>query len=888
MPDWKREISARIATLGLSPDAEADRVEELTQHFELEWAAAARLYGADQATQLLRAQLQATDIREWGVQTARPRAAAPVAAPARGARYWPADLRDDLRFALRTLRRAPAFAAVAIATLGLGIGATTAVYGVIDAVLVRSLPFPRADQLVRLKPQNAGGRQNFSFADFRAVRARATGLESIAAYTTFGEGLTFIAGDRPERVYGAAVSGDFFKTLGVAPLRGRAFTRDDELPGAPARVVLSYDFWQRHLGGASDIVGRTIELQGAPVPVIGIMPPGFWFPRGDMAEFWTNLRLDSRVCECMFTKSVIARVAPGVRAQRLQAEFDDAARDVRTQITGGHAKWTFAATPLHDSMVAGMKPVLYLLMAAVGFVLLIACVNVINLLLARATAREAELSVRVALGASRGRVVRQMLAETGLLALGGGLLALIIARSGLAAILALVPTGAAMLHDVPIGVDGHVLLVAGGCVLFCTLLVGLVPAIVVARRDAHGALRIGSQSRTTSRSTLRDALVIAEIALALMLVVGAGLMLRSLAKLRAVDTGVQSTGLITASVSLPAVRYGTTRQITGFTDRLLRELEATPGVTAAALSDGLPPDGVGDQENFYVEGTARPKDGWEPVADRLLVSDNYFAATRVPLIAGRLFDARDRDTLANPAIVSEALAQRFFPDRSPLGHRMLLSGDNWVTVVGVVGNVTYEGLASDVRLAVYEPFALMPQWSFSVVARSSGDPVTVVAPLRRIVASLDAGVAVARVRTINDLIDQDSAANRFRALLLGVLAALALLLASVGIYGLISFVTEARTRELGIRIALGAGGGQIVWSVLRGALGRALLGVAIGAGGALALSRLVTTLVFGVTPTDPITFSVVAVLLLGVAAAAAWLPARRAARSDPILVLRSE
>lgn len=889
IPDWRREIPERLAVLGLSAEEETDLVEELSQHFELEWIDAARAHGPDEATRRLRAQLETADVAQWAVRGAGPSATVPLAAPARGRRYWLADLRDDLRFGLRLIRRSPSFAAVAIGTLGLGIGATTAVYGVIDAVLVRSLPFADAANLVRLVPAHAGGRQNLSVADFFAIRARARGLASVAAYGAFENGVTVTTGGEPERVYGASVSGDFFTTLGVPPLRGRTFSRADEKPGAPTRIVLSYDFWQHRLGGAPDIVGHSIEVQGTRVPVIGIMPPGFWFPKGNQAEFWMNYRFDTPPCECAFTKRVIARLAPGVDAQNVQAELDAAAGDVRTQFPGGPGRWSFEARPLRDTMVAGVKPVLLLLMAAVAFVLLIACVNVANLMLARATAREAELSVRVALGASRSRLARQLLAETAVLAVGGGIIAVVTARWGLAAILALVPDSTPLLHDVPIGVNGHVLLVASACVLICTLLAGVVPAVVLTRGGLHGAVRVSAPSRVTGRSALRDALVIAEIALALMLVVGAGLMVRSLAKLRAVDIGIEQEHLMTASISLPRTRYASARQIVGFADRLLAGLRASPGVAYAAVSDGLPPWGVGDQENFFIEGSALGGDRWEPIADHLVVSPDYFAAMGIPLRAGRLFDARDRDTLAPPAIISEALAKRFFTGgRSPLGQRLRLSGDWWVTVVGVVGNAKYEGLASNVRLAVYEPFAVVPAWSFNIVIRSSGDPYSAVAPIRRVVASLDRGVAVAEVRSMGDLIDEASAANRFRALLLGVLAGLALLLASIGIYGLISFVTEARTKELGIRVALGAASRQIVWSVLRHALARAALGVLVGAAGALALSRWLTALLFGVTPSDPMTFGAVSVLLLGVAAAAAWLPARRAARSDPILVLRSD
>jgi putative ABC transport system permease protein len=877
----------------LDPADEAAIVEELAQHLEASHAELmARGTREDEARELLRAPLTTEALlalRRRGAPRGTP---IPPGGPLRG--HWFRDLRDDLRYALRTLRKSPAFSIIAVFTLALGIGATTAMYSVVDAVLVRALPFYEPERLVRLlrlRPAESGGRQGtLSWADFLAAREGSQSFASIATYSIFDDGLTYVGGDRPERVYGASVSGDFFRVLGVTPIFGRAFTREDEVESAPGEALISYDFWQRRLGGARDVVGRSITLQGRQVSIVGVMPAGFWFPRGDRAEFWLNNRITTPTCECTFTKRVIARLKPGVSLTQMQTELDRAAAAVRAQFPGGPADWTIIAPRLRDVMVTDVKPVLLLLMAACVFVLLIACVNVTNLVLTRATSREGELAVRVALGASGGRLARQLVVETGVVALIGAVAGAVGARWGVSSLLTLMPNSAPIVHDAGVAVNGRVLLLTAGCALFCALVVGLVPAFMAARSDASRAMQESGRGGSDGhrRRRLRDALVVAEFAISLILVIGGALMTRSLAKLRHVDVGVRKEGVLTASVGLPGARYQSSAAIVSFGERVLARLGALPGVEHAAISTGLPPDRVGDASNFKPEALPLAPGKWEPIGDHLYVTGEYFAAMGIPLREGRVFDARDRDTVNMPLIVNETLAKRYFAGVDPIGQRVRVNGDTWLTVVGVVADVKYRGLADETRLNLYEAFNVFPQWSFSIVMRTSGDPLALTTPLRRAVAAIDPEIAVAQVRTVRDLVDESTAATRFRALLLGVLGAAALILAAVGIYGVMSYAVSCRTREIGVRVALGAQPGNVMTLVLREGLLRATLGVAIGLGGAWALTRLLNRLLYGVTATDPWTFSVVPLVLIAVAAVACWLPARRATRVDPMIALRAD
>jgi len=891
MRDWRRDVRDRVAAARINPLHETDVIEEVAQHLEDQHRELiARGVPESDAAALLLTQLSDDALREIAVGPRRRPPLAEAGNPSRAMR-WFVDLRDDLRYALRTLRKAPGFTIVAIATLALGIAGTTAMYSVVDAVLVRSLPFAEPQSLVRLfhsMPEESGGRQDLSVADFFAVRSNSRAFTSMATYSVFDDGVTYVGGDRPERVYGAAVSGEFFITLGVAPVRGRAFSISDEAPESPSLVIISYDFWRRRLNAAESVIGRTINLQGRAVTVVGVMPPGFWFPRGDRAEFWTNVRPQRPTCECRFSKRVVARLKPGVSVQQMQSELDAAAASVRATFPGGPSTWTLVAQPLRDSLVSDVKPVLTLLMGAVALVLLIACVNVTNLVLTRATSRESELSVRVALGASGLRLARQLIVETAVLGVAGAMCGAGLAWWGLGILLSVMPEAAPILRDAGVAVNLRVLIVAAGFALACTFAVGVLPAWIAAHSDAGNAIRDGGRSRgNRRRGRVRDALVVAEFAISVMLVVSAGLMIRSLGKLRQVDLGVHADGLLTASISLPNVRYRNVPAIVSFVDRLQQRLREIPAISHVAVTVGLPPDRLTDATNFKVQEIASAPGEWEPIADHLWVTDDYFATMGIPVLAGRLFDARDRDT-NGVAVVNNALAKQIFADRDPIGQRLLVSGDTRVTIVGVVADVKYSGAGESARITLYQSFNQFPQWTFSVIARANDDPTAIVTPLRRIVASIDPEIAVAEIRTLRDLVDASTSAARFRALLLAIFAATALLLAAIGIYGVMSFAVAARSREIGVRVALGARARDVTSMVLRHGLFRAGLGIVIGLAGAAAITRMMTKLLFGVTAADPVTYAGVSLLFLVVAAGACWLPARRAARVDPMVALRAE
>jgi len=892
MRDWRLVVRERLAGARITPSAEPDVVEEVAQHLEdQQRELMARGMTESDAQGVLLAQLSDDALGQIATRWRRMPRTADVDPRASRVSRWLSDVRDDLRYGLRALRKAPGFTVVAIATLGLGIAGTTVMYSVVDAVLVRSLPFAEPQSIVRLFhsiPADLGGRQNLSVADFFAARSSSRSFTTMATYSVFDNGVTYVGGDRPERVYGAAVSGEFFKTLGVAPVRGRAFSIADEAPEAPSLAIIGYDFWRRRLGGAENVIGRAINLQGRAVTVVGVMPPGFWFPRGDRAEFWTNNRPQPPRCECGFSKRVIARLKPGVSPQQMQSELDAVATSVRASFPGGPSTWTLMGQPLRDSLVSDVKPVLALLMGAVALVLLIACVNVTNLVLTRATSRETELSVRVALGASGLRLARQLIVETAVLAIAGASVGVALAWWGLGSLLQFIPESAPILRDAGVVVNLRVLIAAAAFALACMFGVGLLPAWIAAHSDAGNAMRDGGRGGgSRQRRRVRDALVVAEFAISVMLVVGAGLMIRSLAKLRHVDLGVHTDGLLTASISLPNVRYGSMESIVGFADRLQERLREVPAVSHAAVTVGLPPDRLTDATNFKPEGMSLPPGEWEPIADHLWVTDDYFATMGIPLVAGRIFDGRDRDT-NGVAVISNALAKQIFRGRNPIGQRMLVSGDTRVTIIGVVGDVKYSGPAESARITLYQSFNQFPQWTFSVVARVNDDPTMIVTPLRRIVASIDPEIAVAEVLTLRDLVDASASAARFRALVLAIFAGTALLLAAIGIYGVMSFAVAARTREIGVRVALGARARDVTTMLLRDGLARAALGVGLGLVGAAGITRLMTKLLFGVAATDPMTFGTVSIVLLVVAAGACWLPARRAARVDPIIALRAD
>ncbi|HEY2898602.1 MAG TPA: ABC transporter permease, partial [Gemmatimonadaceae bacterium] len=798
-----------------------------------------------------------------------------------------------------SLRKAPGFTIIATITLALGIGATTAMFSVLDAVLLRPLPFAQPQQLVRVFATYgsiSGNLQSLSVADFLALRADTRAFSSIASFRVPNDGFSYVAADRPERVYGSIVSANFFSTLGVAPKIGRGFRSGDDAQGAPPLVVLSDAFWRRRLGGDPAVIGKALNIQGRPVTVIGVMPPSVWYPRGDRAELWINDTFPVPPRRGPFGLAVLAREKPSETAAQHKAVLAQVAAEVRTRFPGGPDRWTFSEQSMSQRVSGPLRPVLLMLMGAVVVVLLIACVNVTNLMLARATSREGEIAVRTALGASRAALVRQLLVEGALLAILGGTLGVIVAIWGVRVLTSVAPDSLFVLRDFRTGVDARVLALAALATIGSVLLFALAPAILGASARAIGAVREAVRGGTDapSRRRLRSALVVAEFALSLVLLVGAGLLIRSLSKLRSVDTGVHGEGVVTASIALPSIRYAGLPQTVIFHDRLLADLRSRPGMEKVSLSVGLPPDVFGSSSDFFVSSRP-PADGeFSPLADVLAVDGDYFAALGIPLLSGRAFDQRDDSVAPSRAIVSEALARKYFPGTNPVGERINVGGTgdaNAYTIVGIVGDVRYDGVAQAPSEAIYFPFiqgGFGPTPSFSVVARSRASTDDVGQLVRGAVHQIDPELAVANVRSVHELVEENVARDKFRTTLLAVFAALALALAAVGIYGVMTYAVGRRSREIGIRLALGARAGEIYRLVLSEGLGVAGIGIVIGLLAAAMLTRAVSKLLFEVSATDVATFVVVSALLLVIAALACFVPARRAARVDPSVTMRAD
>jgi len=805
-------------------------------------------------------------------------------------------LAQDLRYGLRMMVKNPGFTAVAALTLALGIGANTAIFTVVNAILLRALPFREPEQLAQLvrANQNApGGFHRLSLAEFYALRQRQTSFSAVATYRIPPEGFTFLSGDRPQQVYGAFVSADFFSLLGVPPLMGRAFQAGEDAANAEGAVVISYGFWQRHFGGDRQILGRTLKLDSnKTLTIIGVMPEGFWFPRGDQSDFWINLQLQPPNRIGPFFYYGLGRLRPGVTPEQANAELSAIAARVREQFPGGPEDWTISARPLHDHLVAGAKAGLWLLLGAVALVLFIACVNVANLMLARAAGRQREVAVRLSLGATRLRLIRQLLTESLLLAGLGAAVGLLLARWGLSALLALLPDSLQLLRDARIEMDARVFAVTALVTLSSSLLFGLAPALLGSRAELARVMNEAGRSGTDSSShrRWRGLLVVSELALSLILLAGAGLLIRSLLKLQSVDPGVQTRNVLT--MFLPAgASYSKDDQIISFYDRLLERVRAIPGVQSAAVSFGLPPNQRVIGQDFRIEGRPNDPRQQDPIAEFLSVGEEYFGTLGIPLQRGRAFDERDRQGATNVTIINQRLADRFFPNEDPLGKQLRLGGgaSRWIlTIVGVAGNVNYRGLDTADEVTIYAPHRQFASSDMSLIVRCAADPTSLATAIRQQVWELNRELALTRIKTMEQLLSESVAQPRFRTVLLALFAGLALVLAGVGIYGVISYNVAQRTHELGIRMALGAQARDVLRLVLKQGMALALIGVGAGLGGALALTRLLKTLLFGVSATDPLTFAVIAFLLAAVAFLACWIPARRATKVDPMTVLRSE
>ena len=812
---------------------------------------------------------------------------------------------QDLRYGLRLLARSPGFTAIALLTLTLGIGATAAIFSVVDAVLLRALPYRGPQRLVSVFedisqagfPRNTPAPGNY--ADWKAQTQI---FEDAAAAATGGKWHVFNltgetgagAGD-PEKLEGASVTQNLFAVLGAAPALGRVFLPEEDRPGGPRIVLISHGLWQRRFAGDPGIVDRAIVLNGEKCTVVGVMPAGFAYPSHDI-DLWTPMAFTSQQLteRGAHYLQVVARLRAGVTLAQANAGLQVLCRRLARAYPDTNAGIRrFFAEPLQDTYTQGARTSLIVLMAAVGFILLIACANIANLLLARATGRQREIAVRTALGAARARIVRQMLTESALLAVGGGLLGILLADWCFNFLKNLIPQD--LSQTVSLALDPGVLAFAVAISLASSFLFGMAPALQVSRIDLNSVLKEGGRgSPGPRRGSMRNLLVIGEVALALILLVGSGLLLESFAKLRGVDPGFRADHVLTVRVDAPITKYGDFTKRSAFFQRVLERVRALPGVEAAGLTSALPLTWDGGTNGFILEGVApRPDVTWD--ANNRVVSPGYFEAMRIPLRRGRLLQESDGPDAPPVAVINETMARKFWPNQDALGKRFKFGdpGDKtpWLSIVGIVGDVRQMRLNEPPRQEMYFSYwQAKDNWMVprDLAIRTSGDPLGLAGAVRQAVWSVDKDQPVSNVMTLNDLLDQEVAQRRVQAALLGGFAALALILACIGIYGVLSYLVTQRTREIGVRVALGASASDVFRTVAGQGMTLAGIGIAAGLAGALALARLLGSLLFGVSAGDPLTYAGAVAVFGMVALLACYFPARRAARVDPMVTLRYE
>jgi putative ABC transport system permease protein len=790
--------------------------------------------------------------------------------------------------AFRSLLGRALFTTVAVLTLGLGMGACLSVWSVVGAVLLRPLPYAHPDRLAMLWESNpAKGQDTFpaSPAAFADWQAQSRELGALAAFATDTAGLS--GRGEPRRVHLAYISGDFFPLLGVRPIAGRALAREDDLPGARRVAVLSYRLWRSSYGGSRAIVGQTLDLDGKPHEVVGVMPEGFGFP--EATELWTTLNLGSDVAARRDNHylQVVGTLRPGGTLARAQSEMNVIARRLGQQYPATNAGWAIRVVSLRDQMVGPVRPALLALFGAVGLVLFLACLNISTLVLARALGRRKECAVRIALGASRWRLGWQFLAEGLLLACSGGALGLGLAYWGIRLLTALGPADIPRLSTAT--VDGPVGAFAAGLSLLAGMFLGGVPLFLLTEEDLHSGLRdrAGSGSASPVGRRGREWLVGAEIVLTLILVIGSGLLIRSFQQLRAIDLGVAPEGLSTLQLALQPEEYRTPAQQTAMYRQLLQGLTALPGVRSAAISTSFPLVGEDGATRFSIPGRPLPGSGARPSAKFEAVSPGYFHTLGIPLRQGRDLGERDGADAPGVVVVDEAMVRQFWPGENPVGRNLLVGRETRPReIVGVVGDVRHGSLDVPAEPRIYLPFVQHPWPELSLIVRTAPGASSIAAGLRQAVWAVDRNQAVSEVLTFDQILAGELARPRFDMLILVFFAALALLLATLGIYGLCAYMIEQKTAEIGVRMALGAEGDDILRYVLRQGLRPVAFGGILGLAAALAATRVLTSLLYGVRAFDLATYVVSSLLLAAVALFACLLPARRAARVDPLVALK--
>ncbi|MCI0488402.1 MAG: ABC transporter permease [Blastocatellia bacterium] len=897
MPDWKDEIRKRLASLNLSPMREAEIIEELSQHLEDRYreliaGGASEEYARRSAlAELSDRRLLAQELRRVERQFAQE----PIVLGAKRRSNMFGDLWQDITYGLRMLRKNPGFTFIAVLTLALGIGANTAIFSLVDSILLRPLPYREPDRLVRLiqaSPMLGLSTWGVSQADFAAYREQNRSFETMALLTNGGVNLT--GEGEPERLQMTNVTADFFKVFGVNPALGRTFHEGEDTPGKTGVCVISYGFWQRRLGGDPNIIGRRLILNNTPTEIVGVMPAEFKFPRLDI-ELWIPLALDpTRTAPYFF--QVVGRLKPGFEVAEAQADTTDVLQNFGRQnpnlgeavgLNEGNGPRTII-TPLKELVVGKTEKPLLVLLSAVALVLLIACANVANLLLARATSRTREIAVRVALGATPSRVARQLLTESVLLSFIGAVVGTALAGLGIRMLDKLPIDGIARIEEV--NLSGGVLAFTAALALLTGLLFGLMPALRAYGMGLTAGMREGGRGSAANRRT-GGALVAAQFALSLILLIGTGLLLKSFQRLQSVDPGFDPEQTLTMSAALPREKYDTPEKVSQFYRNSIERLRSRPGIQAVGFATSLPFAHDGNADGIIIEGH-EPLDGNVKETEQAIlqsVSPGLFQALGIPLLEGRDFEETDNADSLPVAIIDEPLARRYWPEGDAIGKRIETTGNRqWMTIVGIAGGVNHISLAEEKQPHLYMPMMQWPAPRAFLVVRTGGPPSAAISTVRAEMKQIEPDLPIYLVRSMTEIVGQSLSTQRLTNLLLTAFAGLALLLAAVGIYGTMSVYVGSRTKELGIRLALGAEPNHLLWSVLRQGLLLTGAGVAVGIAGALALTQTIESLLFEVSATDPIIFAGIPVLLVMVAMAACYVPARRSARVDPLVALRYE
>jgi putative ABC transport system permease protein len=792
----------------------------------------------------------------------------------------------DIRYGVRSLLKGRGFTAVAVITLALGIGLNTAIFSVINAVLLRPLPYHDPARLVTF-------RSNQSAPDLTDIEAQSRSLSKLGGLVA--QQLDYTATSEPLQFEGGLVTGGFFETLGVKAERGRVITPDDDKPGSPYVVVLSNTLWKQQFGGDQQIVGKTIPLSGNVYTIIGVMPAGFASPR-DNSEVWTPVQVSNPVAakfRGVHFLRVYGRLGEGVSVEQARAEIQVIDKSLAAQYPAENKNRSTVLIPLHERIVGESRRPLFVLFAAVSLVLLIACANFANLLLARAAEREREFVIRAALGAGRWRLIRQLLTESILVSLAGGALAVLLAIWGTGLLVALKPENLPRLQE--IGIDMRVLGFTFAISLLTGVIFGLLPAWAASRNGVGEALKEGGRSATAggARQRMRSVFVVAELAVALILLVGAGLLIKTFWVLRSVEPGFNPDHLLTMRVELPEARYKEVDKQTRFRKQVLEAINSLARVQAAMVSE-LPLSGDSLNHDFLIDGRPPIAPGDEPSLETRSIMGDYFHTMQIPLLTGRDFGPQEFTEKAPlVGIANQAMVRQYFPNEDPLGKRVRWARNpevQWITIIGVVGDVKHFGLDLPEQPGLYSPYTQANPWKrwTTLAVRTQSDPAGMAQAVKRQIWKVDSQLPVTKVQTMSEVAASSFAARRFNMLLLAIFAGLALVLAAVGIYGVMSYAVTQRTQEIGIRMALGAGAVDVLKLIMRNGMTLTLIGIVIGLGGAVVLTRLLATLLFGVTPTDKPTFITVSAVLIFVALLACYLPARRATKVDPLVPLRYE